>query len=139
MQGVPYHLNASYLSVWKMYYSLKPVRHSPWNILLCHLTGERTVSERWSHVERTLSERRVNDVWTLNAMWTVNDVRMRKASAMWSLNARWTFFSESLGYFIFLALYLTPNVIRIYMYELLYVVISLDFLYKRTAWNRNHF
>ena len=70
--------------------------YSPWNVLLCYLNGERTMSERW-----------VNPVWTLTAIWRMiferwansEPERSANASAMWTVNARWTFHSESLGYF----------------------------------------
>ena len=39
--------------------------------------SERSVNEQWMHAERTLSERRVNDVWTLN-------------TSCWRICERWT-------------------------------------------------
>ena len=109
---------------------------------------ERTVSERRTYAERTLSERRVKDVWTLNASWwticerwTITErgtrterKRERNVIGERTMNA----YSESLGYFPCIVLYL---VARIYMYELLNFVILFKhryFLYKRSAWNGNY-
>lgn len=69
-------------------------------VLLSHLNGERTLSERWTN----LNECRVNSVWTHNRIWQricerwANAIRDRsaKASAKWTVNARWTIYSESL-------------------------------------------
>ena len=99
--------------------------------------SERSVNERWTNAEWTQSERCLNaEHKLLKDMWTLNESeheRSANASAIWTVNARWTnderFIRKVSG--IFLALYLTLNLVRIYMYELLN-------LYKRTAWNRNY-
>ena len=53
--------------------------YSPWNVLLSHLNGERTMSERWTNAERTQSERCVNAERNLvNDVWTVNGERTQK-------------------------------------------------------------
>ena len=78
-------------------------------ITVPNLNGER----RWTHTERTLSKRRVNDVWNakrklVNEMWTQNDERTLNANGAQrerivnserTMKAQWTFRSESLGYF----------------------------------------
>ena len=127
----------------KQYFTIVYFSYSPWNVLLSHLNGERTMSKGWVNGERTLYESWVNDVWTLNASW-------------WTICERWTMtergtrterkrernvigertmnaYSESLGYFPCIVLYLMA---RIYMYELLNFVILFKyryFLYKRSA------
>ena len=90
--------------------------HNPWNVLLCHLNGEWTMSERWVNGERTLKERWGNAEWKMserlmklvNDMWTLNDEQMRNANrgkresnvnGERTMNAQWTFYSESLKYF----------------------------------------
>ena len=118
------------------------ISYSPWNVLLSHLNGERTVSERWVNGERTLNERWANAEWTMSERWTqvgeryvnaerwANAERERSAnaSAMWTVNARWAiderFIRKVSG--IFLALYLTPNLVRIYTFELLNLVILFE-------------
>ena len=110
------------------------------------------MSERGTNGERTLSESRVNDVWTevgeryVKAERWANAERERSAnaSAMWMVNARWRhderFIRKGSG--IFLALYLPSNLARIYiMYELLNFVIlfkHIYFLNERSVWNRNY-
>ena len=67
--------------------------YSPWNVLLSHLNGERTLSERWTNAERTQSERCVNAERNLvNDMWTVNGERTQNASGAQTraLSERWT-------------------------------------------------
>ena len=67
--------------------------YSPWNVLLSHLNGERTLIERWTNALRTQSERCVNAERNLvNDMWTVNGERTQKASGAQSraLSERWT-------------------------------------------------
>ena len=110
------------------------------------MNGEITLNERWANAEWTMSER-----WTqvgeryVNAERWANTERERSAnaSAMWTVNARWThderFIRKVSG--IFIALYLTSNLVRMYMYELLNFVIlykRIYVLYKRTVWNRNY-
>ena len=128
----------------------------PWNVLLSHLNCERTMSERWVNGERTLNERWANAEWTMSERWmqvgeryvnpdrwaNAERERSANASAMWTVNARWThderFIRKVSG--IFIALYLTSNLVGIYMYEFLNFVIlykRIYFLYKRTIWNRN--
>ena len=59
----------------------------PWNVLLSHLNGERTMSERWVNGERTLNERWANAEWTMSERWMqvgeryVNAERWANASA----------------------------------------------------------
>ena len=140
----------------------------PWNVLLSHLNGERTMSERWANGEWTMNARWTNAKQTqcerclnaecklVNDMWTLNDERTRNANGAqmraqcerWThdertMNARWThderFIRKVSG--IFIALYLTSNLVGIYMYEFLNFVIlykRIYFLYKRTIWNRNY-
>ena len=104
-----------------------------------------TMSERWLNGERTLNERWANAEWTMSERWTqvgeryvnaerwANAERERSAnaSAMWTVNARWAiderFIRKVSG--IFLALYLTPNLVRIYTFELLNLVILFE-IYK---------
>ena len=106
---------------------------------------EWTVNARWTNAEWTQSERCLNaEHKLLNDMWTLNESeheRSANASAIWTVNARWTndehFIRKVSG--IFLALYLTSNLVKIDMYELLNFVILLRhiyFWYKRTAWNK---
>ena len=53
-------------------------KYSPWNVLLSHLNGERSLSERWTNAERTQSEQCVNAERNLvNDMWTVSERRTR--------------------------------------------------------------
>ena len=125
--------------------------NQPWNVLLSHLNGERTMSERWVNGERTLNERWANAEWTMSERWTqvgeryVNDERTRNANGAqtraqcewWTHDER--FIRKVSG--IFLALYSTSNLVGIYVYELLNFVIlfkHIYFLFKRTAWNRNY-
>ena len=96
------------------------------------VNGERTLNERWANAEWTMSER-----WTqvgeryVNAERWANAERERSANVIGErmMNA----YSESLGYFPCIVLYLMA---RIYMYELLNFVILFKhryFLYKRSA------
>ena len=140
----------------KLYFTIVYFSYSPWNVLLSHLNGERTMSKGWVNDERTLNERWANAEWTMSERWTqvgeryvnaerwANAERKRSAnaSAMWTVNARWThnerFIRKVSG--IFIALYLT-SLVGIYMYELSNFVILFKrtyFLYKRTVWNRNY-
>ena len=112
--------------------------------------SERSVNERWTHAEQKLSERRVNNVWTLNAScWTICErwtmieggtwterKRERNLNGERTMNERWHFIRKVSG--ILLALYLTSTLVRIYMYELFNFVFLFNniFLYKRSAWNR---
>ena len=69
------------------------IGYSPWNVLLSHLNGERTLSERWTNAERTQSERCVNAERNLvNDMWTVNGERTQNANGAQTraLSKRWT-------------------------------------------------
>ena len=45
--------------------------YSPWNVLLSHLNGERTMNERWTHAEWTVCERRTE----FGERWTVSERR----------------------------------------------------------------
>ena len=106
--------------------------------------GKRKANARSTNSERTQSE------WFLNAerklvndMWTFTDGRTRNANGVQTRAQceRWThdecLIREVSG--ISLALYLTSNLVRIYMYELLHfrILSKHIYFYKRTAWNRN--
>ena len=56
--------------------------YSPWNVLLSHLNGERTMKEGWTNAERTQSERCVNAERWANAE--------RERSATRALSEQWT-------------------------------------------------